>query len=156
MNIKAFVQRHPLVTYFGMAYGITWGAILTFLASKGFQFTSLQVQDASILFVIVFVAMLLGPSISGLVLTVVLDGRKGLRELWLRVKHWKISLPWYAIALLTIPVLTLVIFSMLRAFVSAVYAPNFRLVLGIAGLLAGGFEEIGWTGFATPHLLKKI
>lgn len=155
MNIKAFIQHHPLVSYFGMAYGITWGAILIFLASKGFQLTSLQVQDASILFVIVFVAMLLGPSTSGLVLTVVLDGRNGLRDLWARIKHFEVGLSWYAVSLLTVPVLTLVIFSVLGTFISPIYAPNFRIALGVAGLLAGCFEEIGWTGFATPRLLSR-
>jgi membrane protease YdiL (CAAX protease family) len=155
MNIKPFIQRHPLISYFGMAYGITWGAVLIFLASRGFQLTSLQVQDASILFVIVFVAMLLGPSTSGLALTVLLDGRNGLRQLGLRMKRWQVSLPWYAVSLLTVPVLTLVIFSFLGAFVSPIYAPSFRIILGVAGLLAGSFEEIGWTGFATPRLLSK-
>jgi membrane protease YdiL (CAAX protease family) len=155
MNIKASIARHPLVSYFVMAYGITWGGILIFLASKGFQLTSLQVQDVSILFMIVFLAMLLGPSTSGLVLTRILDGRKGLQDMWLQIRHWKVGLPWYAVALLTIPVLSLLIFSILGAFVAPVYAPSFRLALGIAGLLAGCFEEIGWTGFATPQLLEK-
>ena len=162
MNLKSFVHRtaslvarHPLVSYFVLAYGITWGSILVFLASRGFQFTSLHVQDTSILFVIIFSGMLLGPSTSSLILTAVLDGRNGLRELWLRIKRWQVGLPWYAIALLTIPVLTLVLFSILGAFVSPVYNPNFRIALGVAGLLAGCFEEIGWTGFATPRLLKK-
>lgn len=155
MNIKAFIKRHPLFSYFCMAYGITWGAILIFLASKGFRFTSLQVQDASILFVIVFVAMLLGPSTSGLVLTAVLDGRNGLRELWARITHARVGLSWYAVVLLTVPVLTLIIFSVLGAFVAPVYSPSFRIALGVAGLLAGCFEEIGWTGFATPRLLGR-
>jgi uncharacterized protein len=154
-NIKSFVARRPLVSYFVIAYGITWGGILIFLASRGFQLTSLQVQDTSILFVIVFLAMLLGPSTSSLFLTALLDGRNGLREIWLRIKRWQVGLPWYTIALLTVPFLTLVIFSVLSAFVSTVYAPSFRIVLGIAGLLAGFFEEIGWTGFATPRLLSK-
>jgi CAAX protease family protein len=155
LSIKSFVARHPLLSYFVIAYGITWGGILIFLASRGFQLTSLQVQDASFMFVIVFLAMLLGPSTSGLVLTAVLDGHNGLREVWLRIKRWQVGLPWYAISLLTVPVLTLVIFSVLSVFVSTVYAPSFRIVLGVAGLLAGCFEEIGWTGFATPRLLSK-
>lgn len=154
MNIKAFTERHPLVSYFVMAYGITWGGILIFLASKGFQLTSLQVQDVSILFMIVFLAMLLGPSTSGIVLTGMLDGRTGMQDLWLRIRRWRVGSPWYGIALLTIPVLTLVILSVLRVFVSPAYGPNFRIALGIAGLLAGCFEEIGWTGFATPRLLS--
>lgn len=155
MNIKAFIARYPLVSYFLMAYGITWGSILVFLGSRGFQFTSLQVQDTSILFVIVFLSMLLGPSMSSLVLTAVLDGRNGLVDLWQRIKHWQVGLSWYAIALLTVPVSTLVIFSMLSALISPTFGPSFRIVLGIAGLLAGGFEEIGWTGFAAPRLLSK-
>lgn len=155
MNIKSFIKRHPLVSYFGTAYGITWGSILIFLASKGFQLTSLQVQDVSILFVIVFVAMLLGPSTSGILLTGLLDGRNGLRELWLQIRRWQVGLPWYAVSLLTVPVLTLIIFSALKGFVSPVYAPSFRIALGIAGLFAGWFEEIGWTGFATPRLLQR-
>jgi uncharacterized protein len=155
LNIKPFVARHPLVSYFVIAYGITWGGILIFLASRGFQHTSLQVQDTSILFVIVFLAMLLGPSASGIVLTALFDGRNGLQEMWLRIRRWQVGLPWYAISLLTVPVLTLVIFSALSAFISPTYAPSFRIVLGIAGLVAGCFEEIGWTGFATPYLLKK-
>lgn len=155
MNIKTFIQRHPLVSYFAIAYGITWGSIFAFLATRGFRFTSLQVQDASILFVIIFTAMLLGPSTSSLVLTAILDGRSGLRELWQRIKRWQVGLPWYAVALLTVPTLTLMIFSALETFAAPSYAPSFRIALGIAGLLAGCFEEIGWTGFATPRLLKK-
>jgi membrane protease YdiL (CAAX protease family) len=155
MNIKALVERHPLVSYFVLAYGITWGSIFAFLASRGFQFASLQIQDTSILFVIIFLAMLLGPSTSGLVLTAVLDGRNGLRELWLRIRCWQVSLPWYAVALLTVPTLTLMIFSTLGMFAASIYAPSFRIALGIAGLAAGCFEEIGWTGFATPRLINK-
>jgi len=62
---------------------------------------------------------------------------------------------WYVVALLTVPVLTLLIFSVLSVFVSPVYAPSFRVAFGVAGLLAGCFEELGWTGFATPRLLNK-
>lgn len=155
MHSKSFIQRHPLTSYFTMAYGITWGAVLIFLASRRFQFVSLQVQDASIFFVIVFVAMLLGPSTSGIALTWLLDGRDGLRDLWARIKQVKIRLPWYAVSLLTVPAITLIICSVLDAFVSPIYAPSFRIALGIAGLLAGCFEEIGWTGFATPRLLSR-
>src|SRR5690349_4898509 len=155
MNIKAFIQRHPLVSYFVIAYGITWGSILAFYSSRVFRFTSLQVQDTSVLFVIVLVAMLLGPSTSSLVLTAVLEGRSGFQELWLRIKTWRVSLPWYAVALLTVPALTLMIFFALGTFAAPIYAPSFRIALGVAGLLAGCFEEIGWTGFATPRLLNK-
>ena len=35
------------------------------------------------------------------------------------------------------------------------FAPQFQWSLFGAGLVAGGFEEIGWTGFATPRLLVR-
>jgi membrane protease YdiL (CAAX protease family) len=37
--------------------------------------------------------------------------------------------------------------------VSPAFAPRFQWALFGAGLLAGCFEEIGWTGFTTPRLL---
>jgi len=40
--------------------------------------------------------------------------------------------------------------------VSSTYAPQF-LVFGIAaGLIAGFFEEIGWTGFAYPRMRTQF
>jgi CAAX protease family protein len=151
MNIKSFIERHPLVSYFALAYSITWGGILVYLASKGFQVAALQTQDI----LIMFLMMLLGPSTSSLVLTAILDGRNGLRALWSRVTRWQVGLPWYMVALMTVPVLTLLIFWVLSVLVSPVYAPSFRVAFGVAGLLAGCFEEIGWTGFATLRLLNK-
>ncbi len=151
MNIKSIIQRHPLVSYFALAYGTTWSAILIFLASKGFQLATLQIQDG----LMIFVMMFLGPSTSALVLTAAVDRRNGLREVWPGLMRWQVGLPWYAVALLTVPVLTLVIVSALSALISPVYAPSFRVIGIVVGLLAGGFEEIGWTGFATPRLLNK-
>ena len=39
--------------------------------------------------------------------------------------------------------------------VDPVFAPRFQWWLFGIGLLAGTFEEIGWTGFATPRLLTR-
>lgn len=151
MNIKSIIQRHPLVSFFVLAYSITWSAILIFLTSKGFQLANLQIQDG----LIIFVMMFLGPSTSALILTAALDGRNGLREMWTRLTRWQVGFTWYVVALLTVPLLTLVIISALSALISPVYAPSFRVLGIVVGLLAGGFEEIGWTGFATPRLLNK-
>ena len=151
MNLKPLIQRNPLTSYFVLAYGITWGGILIFLASKGFQVATLQFQDA----LVIFLMMFLGPSTSGITLTAVLHGLNGLRELQDRLTRWQVRLRWYAVALLTVPVSTLMILWVLSALVSPAFAPGFQLVGLIIGLIAGGFEEIGWTGFATPRLLSK-
>ena len=71
---QSLLQRHPLFSYFALAYAITWGGILIFLASIGFQFSAIQMQEG----LIIFGLMILGPSASGLIMTAVMEGRAGL------------------------------------------------------------------------------
>jgi membrane protease YdiL (CAAX protease family) len=104
---------------------------------------------------LIFGLMILGPSLSGLLLTAALDGRAGLSDLWQRMTRWQVGGRWYAIALLTNPVLLLTILLALSVVVSPTYAPGFQVIGLFIGLVAGFFEEIGWTGFATPRLLQK-
>ena len=148
---SSFLQRHSLLTYFLLAYGITWGGILLFLAFIGFEFSAIQMQEG----LIIFSLMILGPSLSGLILTAGLDGRQGLGELWQRMIRWQVGGRWYLVALLTNPVLLLVILIFLSIMVSPDFAPGFQVIGVFIGLIAGYFEEIGWTGFATPRLLNK-
>lgn len=147
----SFLQRHSLLTYFLLAYAITWGGILLFLASIGFQFALIRMQEG----LIIFGLMILGPSLSGLILTAALDGRQGLAELWQRMIRWRVGGRWYLVALLTNPVLLLLILFFLSVTVSPDYAPGFQVIGLFIGLIAGYFEEIGWTGFATPRLLDR-
>jgi membrane protease YdiL (CAAX protease family) len=86
---------------------------------------------------------------------VLLDGRGGFRDLWSRLTHWRVGWTWYAVALLTVPVLVVVILLVSSAVVSPAFVPGFQVVGLVFGLLAGGLEEIGWTGFATPRLSKN-
>jgi membrane protease YdiL (CAAX protease family) len=151
MNAVAWLRRHPLVAYFALAYGITWGGIVLVLASKGFDLATPRPWDKTVIAVL----MLLGPCTSGLTLTAWLDGRAGLRELWSRATHWRVGWGWAAIALLTAPLLVLTVLWPLSAWVDPAFAPGFKLALFTLGLVAGCCEEIGWTGFATPRLLAR-
>jgi membrane protease YdiL (CAAX protease family) len=102
-----------------------------------------------------FVAMLLGPSVSGLILTALLEGRSGLRQLGSGLLRWRVGVGWYAAALLTAPLMLLAILWSFSALVAPTFAPHFQWTLLAVGLIAGVFEEIGWTGFATPLLLAR-
>ena len=121
------------------------------MASRGFDLSPLQGVEGGLL----FLAMLLGPSVSGLACTAFLDGRAGLRALGQRALHWRVAGVWYAVALLTVPAILLVVLSLLGVLVDPMFAPRFQWWLFGLGLLAGTFEEIGWTGFATPRLLAR-
>ena len=145
------LRHHPLTGYFALAYGISWGGILILLVARGLDLTALQPLDTCLMFVL----MLLGPSTSGLALTALLDGRAGLRRLGSSLIRWRVGVRWYAVALLTTPLLLLAILWPLSAFLNPAFAPRFQWALFAIGFVAGSFEEIGWTGFATPRLLAR-
>jgi CAAX protease family protein len=142
----------PLVAYFVLAFAITWLSIIAFLASRFFQFDTITVSDVLVLFGF----MCLGPSTAGLVMTAAFGGRHGLGELWTRISHWRAAPTMWAVALLTSPVITVTVLLFLAATVSSAFTPEARLVGLFIGVIAGLFEEIGWTGFATPRLLGRF
>lgn len=140
-----------LVWYFALAYGLTWGAIIVYLATLSFDFAAIATEQL----LVVLGLMLAGPPLAGLALTGWFDGRRGFSDLFSRFRHVRVAPRWYAFALLPIPVVLLAVLLPLSAWVSPHFMPTF-LAFGIAaGLLAGFFEEIGWTGFATPRLLER-
>jgi membrane protease YdiL (CAAX protease family) len=148
MRINGIIKQHPVAAYFVLAFAIAWGGILAIVAANGFQAAGLQMADA----LLMFLAMVAGPSIAGVTLTAIVDGRAGLRALVSRIGRWRVGLRWYGVALGTIPLLLLAILVPLALLVSPVYAPGFQPI-GIAiGLLAGFFEELGWTGYALPRM----
>jgi membrane protease YdiL (CAAX protease family) len=105
--------------------------------------------------VLMFPAMLFGPSVSGVVLAWLGEGKAGLRDLGARLIRCRVSPKWY-LALLIPPVLVLAVLLCLKTFVSADYAPN-RFLLGVLfGVPAGLLEEIGWTGYAFPKMSSRL
>ncbi len=108
-------------------------------------------------------AILAGPSVSGILLTALVNGRKGLREISFRLIRWRVGLRWYAIALLAAPLLMMAIYLILSLlspkFLPGIFAAESKfshLLMGlVTGLMAGFFEELGWTGFATPRLRQR-
>jgi membrane protease YdiL (CAAX protease family) len=151
MKLKSFVQRNQITVYFACAYVITWGGILLIMSNVGFD------KEAGMgAFALIFLAMFASPSIASVALTSFLDGKEGLSELASRMKHWQVGLGWLAVAVLTIPVLMSATLYYLSTTVSPAFKPGWMIPGFIAGIIAGFFEEIGWTGFALPRLQKKF
>jgi len=107
--------------------------------------------------------MLVGPSTASILLTGLFDGRMGFRELFSRLFKWRVEIRWYAVALLTAPLMiTTMLFglSLLSSeFQPAIFTsdggPALMLSAIAAGLVVGLFEELGWTGFAVPRLKQR-
>lgn len=150
MNLKNFVERRPVLSYFILVYLIAWGAVLLIvqaLASSG-------ETDPTARTAIVSLPLLVAPGIAGITLTALVEGKTGLRAMLSRMMHWQADIRWYAIALGLMPILLLAILYALAVLFSPSLAPVLSL-FGLAGIAAGYLEEIGWTGFAVPRLLSK-
>lgn len=131
------VKRHPVLSYYLLAFGISWGAILTIVGPGGFVSTT----ATSPTFALVGLASLLGPSLAGVIMTGLVDGRAGFRELVSRLLRWQVGGRWYAIALLTAPLVTLATLVPLsfasRAFLPAILTANDKASLFLSGLATG-------------------
>src|SRR6185503_592981 len=81
--IVAWIKRHPLVTFFALAYGISY--VFYFLPSfwPGFPFL-----------------FPFGSVIAAIVVASVTNGMSGLKDLLSRCLRWRVGLRWYAAALL--------------------------------------------------------
>jgi uncharacterized protein len=156
-TLKTFIQRHPVLTYFVLTFAISWGGILIVLGPGGFTSTP---ERLDMFLPLVVLAILAGPSVAGVVLTGLVNGKAGLRELLSRLLRWRVAARWYAVALLTAP-LTVMATLLPLSLTSPVFLPSIftasdkasLLLSGIAAGFAGGFlEELGWTGFAVPRI----
>jgi uncharacterized protein len=147
---RGFVGRHPVATYFLITFAISWTGALLVALPRLLRHEALPQLTG----ILMFPAMLLGPSVSGIVVTWLVAGRAGVRDLFARMARWRVG-RWYA-ALLIPPVLVLAVLTLLANFVSGAFAPNFFWTGVLFGIPAGLLEEIGWSGFAFPHLRTRL
>ena len=150
MNEQNFVKRHSLVIYFVLAFVISWlGSFVIggpkFLAGEVFEFSDIGLMAF---------AMLNGPIIAGLLMTFLGDGKKGIKDLFIRMKKFRVAGRWY-LPLLIFPVLLFSVAVLLGIFVSPELAPTFGFFGVIGGPMAGLLEETGWMGFAYPKMKGK-
>lgn len=158
MSNMNFFKRYPLLTYFVLTFALSWGGILLFIG--GPDAIPSPSEQAMKLLPVAILVMLVGPSVAGLLLTGFVHGRAGFSELLAHLFKWRVGVGWYAVALLTTPVLATLILLALSLlspeFLPAIFTTNDKaslLLIGIvSGLVVGIFEEIGWTGFAIPRM----
>jgi uncharacterized protein len=161
-TIKAFIKGHPLLSFYALAFAITWGGLIMVVGGPSKILGSPDLLGTR--FAFVMLAWLAGPSVASILMTGLLHGREGLRDLFARMTRWRVGARWYAVALLTAPLLvTATLFAL--SLTSPEYLPTILttsdkgalLLQGIVGTMVGGiFEEMGWTGFATHTLLGRM
>jgi membrane protease YdiL (CAAX protease family) len=146
---KTLVARHPVAAYFALTFAVSWLGAFAVAAPHLLRGEPIP-KFAGLM---MFPAMLLGPSVIGIVLTRTVDGTSGLRDFLSRMRRMRFPARWYA-ALFIPPAMVLIVLLSMKTFVSPVFAPN-RFFIGLSfGLVAGFFEEIGWMGFAFPKMRR--
>jgi membrane protease YdiL (CAAX protease family) len=160
-TIRAFVTRHAVPSYFVLTFAISWGSALLVIGGSGSMTGTAPSDDPRFAFAVM--AMLVGPSVAGILLTGLIHGRAGLRAFQSRLLAWRVGVRWYAAALLIAPLLMLATLFAL-SLTSPAFLPGIvvsadkasLLLISLAvGLGAGIFEELGWTGFAIPELRRR-
>jgi uncharacterized protein len=139
-TLAAFVNRHPLVTYFVLAYAFSWAMVA--LYSAGFIFALLA---------------LFGPALAAIIVTGLTEGRSGVKALLRRVAIWRVGIRWYVAAIglpVVVAVAALFFYSLLTGTPLAINSGTPISLLVIIALLVVG-EELGWRGFALPHLQSR-
>src|SRR5215211_7870908 len=146
------MRRHPLVTFFLLAYGLTWAIQIPVAAG---------VLEGSGWRAVTWV-----PAIAALLAAALTGGRGALRELGSRLVRWRVGWQWYLVVILGPAAFSLAVAGIYTLFGGswADAAPPAILVgplvvlplfLVILTLTDGLGEELAWRGFALPRLLTR-
>ncbi len=148
-RLAGLIQERPLASFFVLAYAISWILWLPLVVSGDGSPTGFGV-------VLVLLGSLV-PSSVAIVLVGVMHGKAGVRKLLRRLLIWRVGIGWWvAVVLLSALGVGAVGLSVLLGGDSpdvtvAIPGAVVLLLLSIFPGSAGG-EEIGWRGFALPHL----
>jgi uncharacterized protein len=154
--LSSLPARHPLISYFLIAFGFSW---LMFLPGPLMYYGVISLSDDVVR--LLAITGLLGPILSGFIMTAVTEGRPGIARLLRRMVCWRVGIRWYVFALFGLPA-AMVLGTFMRPGALESFdisaRPFFLAYLRafISMALIGGplFEEPGWTGFAQPRLQR--
>jgi hypothetical protein len=173
------MKRHPLLAFFVLTFGLTWGlgaCFALFPAQLTAAFGKVSVTNP------LFIVAVYAPGISAIIVSGRIDGPAGVRRLLGGLLRWRIGVRWYLAILVGIPMLSAIAMLLSAALAQTplivdhwyrlfLLGPSGQQIVRAAGagglwsailVILGSFladpgplgEELGWRGFALPRLLK--
>jgi len=139
---------HPVISYFALAYAISWPFFVLSHFAGGPLATVLTVIGG------------FGPMLAA---AIVIRSTGGSLAEWLRaLLHWRVSAGYYVYAL-GLPVLIMAVMNLVLAALGERpdlsqlpnRIPPYLLGFALTALIFGGQEEPGWRGFALPRLEER-
>jgi uncharacterized protein len=146
------VHQHPLTSFFVLSYLAAWCL-----------WAPLVIFRATLPPAVGFILGMLGswvPSTIAILLVAILHGKRGVRRFLGRLVKWRVGLRWYAVVLvvpLLVPLglgVSIMLGGRAPTVDSSVIAILAMFVFSIFPGSALG-EELGWRGFALPHLQDR-
>jgi uncharacterized protein len=156
-GLKAFIKRHPLLSMYALLFLLGWPVqILDALASHGFA-----PKPPAIL----TIATGLTPAIASVLVTAILSGHAGVKDLFRRFLIWRVGVQWYLVSIFLLAGVILSGIGLHVLFGGAmpsmpVAGASVSLILFAftATVIVGALvntEEIAWRGFALPRLQSR-
>jgi uncharacterized protein len=151
--LAQLVRRHPLVTFFLLAFGLTWAVWVP--------------RAAGIQLGVVGQAWTWAPAIAALLAAILTGGRAAVRDLGARLVRWRVGWRWYLVVILGPAAFSLAVagvYALLGGSWATAAPPVLRgeaplvllpLLLVILTVTDGLGEEPAWRGFALPRLLSR-
>jgi len=156
-----WVKEHPIVTYFVLAYAISWIIVAPLVASAQ------GLIDVPIPFSLHYLNDY-APLLAAIITTAISSGRDGLRDFFRRMIKWRVGWGWVLVAAFS-PLVVYALAVAIVVFVLADPPPDLSLLGTIAyipflgwgawlfWILTAGFgEESGWRGYALPKLQSHM
>jgi membrane protease YdiL (CAAX protease family) len=153
---EGLLARHPLVSFFVMAFAFSWIAWAPWVLSE--EGAGLLPFSSPLLGRALPIGIFLGPTLAAFIMTGITEGRAGIRRLLRRIVLWRVGLRWYLFAFIGVSLVITLGFILVGGLASLqflglgyvlTYLVTFIIVLIIGGPLG---EEIGWRGFALPRM----
>lgn len=155
VSVKNFASRHPVITFFFLAYAITW--IVWAPISYGYVRGLIELSPSII---VLYITGSFGPLLSAAIVTS-LTG-KSLRAWFSQALRWRVPVQWWLTAFF-LPILLYALMAGIHILLGGKFnpsevAPLWSLPAGFLSvfLWGGGNEELGWRGFALPRLQDRF
>jgi membrane protease YdiL (CAAX protease family) len=160
-NISTWIKRNSLILYFFITYLITWTIWVPIVAgAQGWMIWNVP-------FALYYLGSF-GPMLAAIIITALTEGSRGLRHLFSGLFKWRVGFGYFAFSVFG-PFVLLVIARIASRLMTGVW-PDLSLLgkadyfpyLGIPAVMVlwlltyGLGEELGWRGFALPHMQNKM
>lgn len=151
------MSKFPIVWFYILSFGIAWlGWIPVALGSHGVS----PFDQPYFQFLLIFPAI--SPTLAAVIVTRIVYGRTEVGDLLRSLILWRVGLGWYLVAVFGPLALLLAGQGITKwlGFAAAQPEPQSELLpLAISAfvmsLFSNPWEEVGWRGFALPHLQKR-